>query len=177
MALQLGQTANSFGPLKSADGNIYGLSDFLEKLLVVIFSCNHCPYVVAYEERIKALQSDYAARGVRVIAINANDAVKYPDDSFEKMIVRAQEKHFNFAYLHDADQSVARAFGATNTPHAFVLDEKRALRYVGRIDDSWDRPERVKQHDLRKALDALLSGETPKPASTLPVGCSIKWKK
>ena len=176
MALQIGQTANSFGPLKAADGKSYGLADFKEKLLVVIFSCNHCPYVVAYEDRIIAVQGEYAAKGVRVVAINSNDSVKYPDDGFEKMKVRAAEKKFNFSYLHDADQAVARAFGATNTPHVFVLDEKRTLQYVGRIDDSWDRPERVKQRDLRNALDALLSGQAPQPSSTLPVGCSIKWK-
>lgn len=176
MALQIGQSAQEFGPLKAADGKVYGLSDLKEKILVVIFSCNHCPYVVAYEDRIIALQADYAAKGVRVVAINSNDSVKYPGDSFEKMVTRAQEKKFNFSYLHDADQSVARAFGATNTPHVFVLDEKRALRYVGRIDDSWDRPDKVKSRDLRSALDALLEGREPKPASTLPVGCSVKWK-
>lgn len=176
MALQLGQTAPDFKNLKNVDGQTKSLSDFSEKILVLIFSCNHCPYVVAYEDRYLALQNDYAAKGVRLIAINANDAVKYPDDSFEKMQVRAREKKYNFPYLHDADQSVARAFGATNTPHAFVLDEKRTLRYVGRIDDSWDRPARAKSHDLRNALDALLAGRDPKPASTLPVGCSIKWK-
>lgn len=176
MALQIGQTAKDFGPLKAADGKAYGLGDFKEKILVIIFSCNHCPYVVAYEDRIIAFQDDYASKGVKVAAINSNDSVKYPDDSFEKMAARAKDKKFNFTYLHDADQSVARAFGATNTPHVFVLDEKRALRYVGRIDDSWDRPEKAKQHDLRNAVDALLSGKEPKPASTLPVGCSVKWK-
>ena len=128
MALQIGQTAQVFLNLKGVDGKTHGLSDFGEKLLVVIFSCNHCPYVVAYEDRMIAIQDDYASKGVRLIAINSNDAVKYPDDSFEKMKVRAREKGYNFPYLHDADQSVARAFGATNTPHVFVLDEKRALR-------------------------------------------------
>lgn len=176
MALQLGQKAAEFGPLKAADGKSYSLKDFGEKLLVVIFSCNHCPYVVAYEDRIIAVQSDYAAKDVRVVAINSNDPVRYPDDGFDKMVSRAKDKKFNFAYLHDADQSVARAFGATNTPHVFVLDGARTLRYVGRIDDAWDRPEKVKQRDLRNALDALLAGGEPKPASTLPVGCSIKWK-
>lgn len=176
MSLQLGQIAQSFGPLKSVDGKSYGLSDFSEKVLVIIFSCNHCPYVKAYEDRYVALQRDYVSKGVKVIAVNSNDSVKYPDDSFEKMQARAKEKGYNFPYLHDADQSVARAFGATNTPHVFVLDEKRTLRYVGRIDDCWDRPERAKQHDLRDALNALLNGQAPKPASTLPVGCSIKWK-
>lgn len=176
MALQVGQTAQAFTGLKGTDGKSYGLADFKEKLLVVLFSCNHCPYVVAYEDRYLRLQSDYASKGVRVVAVNANDAVKYPADSFEKMKDRAAEKKYNFPYLHDADQSVARAFGATNTPHAFVLDEKRVLRYVGRIDDSWERADRAKQQDLRSALDAVLAGREPKPNSTLPVGCSIKWK-
>lgn len=177
MALQIGQVAQEFdAPLKAVDGKVYQLADFKENVLVVIFSCNHCPYVVAYEDRIIAIQSDHAAKGVRVVAINSNDPVKYPGDSFEKMVERAKEKKFNFAYLHDADQSVARAFGATNTPHVFVLDEKRALRYTGRIDDSWDRPEKVKARDLRNALDALLAGASPQRTSTLPVGCSIKWK-
>lgn len=176
MSLQLGQTAQPFQGLKGVDGKSYGLSDFPQKLLVVIFSCNHCPYVVAYEDRYIALQNDYASKGVQVVAINANDSVKYPADGFEKMQVRAKEKHYNFPYLHDADQSVARAFGANNTPHVFVLDAARVLRYTGRIDDSWDRPDRVKARDLRSALDALLGGHEPKPNSTLPVGCSIKWK-
>lgn len=176
MALQIGQIAKDFGPLKAADGKAYGLGDLKEKVLVVIFSCNHCPYVVAYEDRIIAIQDDFASKGVKVVAINSNDSVKYTDDSFEKMVVRAKEKSFNFTYLHDADQSVARAFGATNTPHVFVLDERRVLRYVGRIDDAWDRPAKAKEHDLRNALNALLNGQEPKPASTLPVGCSVKWK-
>lgn len=176
MSLQIGQIAHGFTGLKGTDGKVYGLGDFKEKILIILFTCNHCPYVKAYEDRYVALQNDYAPKNVRVVAINSNDAVKYPDDSFEKMKLRAEEKAYNFPYLHDADQSAARAFGATNTPHVFVLDDRRVLRYTGRIDDSWDRPERVKAHDLRGALDALLDGREPKPSSTLPVGCSIKWK-
>ena len=109
MALQIGQMALAFTGLKGVDGKMYGLADFKEKLLVVIFSCNHCPYVVAYEDRYIELQNDYAAKGVRVAAINANDSVKYPADSYEKMVDRSKAKKYNFPYLHDADQSVARA--------------------------------------------------------------------
>jgi peroxiredoxin len=171
------EKAFDFKKLKNANGDPRGLSDYKDKLVVVLFSCNHCPYVKAYESRYKIIQADYQAKGVRLVAINSNDAVNYPDDSFENMVRRAKDKGYNFDYLHDEDQRTARAFGASNTPHVFVLDEARHIRYSGRIDDNWENAKAVRTHDLRDALDALLKGNEPTVSSTLPVGCSIKWKK
>ena len=176
MAVQVGEKAPEFSKLKGIDNKKHSLSDFKEKILVMIFSCNHCPYVKAYEGRYKKIQSDYESQDVRLIAINSNDAVKYPEDSFENMIKRAKEKDYNFPYLYDEDQSVAKSFGATNTPHVFVLDESRKLRYTGRIDDNWEDENQVKEEDLRGVLDALLKSQDPSVTSTLPVGCSVKWK-
>ncbi len=174
--MRLLEKAPSFVGLKSIDGKLYGMSDYSEPVLVIIFSCNHCPYVVAYESRIKAIQAKYGDQGVRVIAINSNDAIAYPADNYEAMCIRAKEQNFNFDYLVDEDQSVARGFGASNTPHVFVLDKDRVLRYSGRIDNSWDDESRVHTKDLENTLDALLANQAPTCTSTLPVGCSIKWK-
>ena len=177
MTVSVGEKGLTFRNLKGVDGKLYSMEDFSDaQVLVVIFSCNHCPYVRAYEERYVKIQGDYKGRGVRFIAINPNDDVKYPEDSFDKMVIRAKEKKYNFPYVRDGDQSIARAFGATNTPHVFVFDRARVLRYSGRIDDNWERPDRVKTHVLRKALDALLEGKEPPVTTTLPVGCSVKWK-
>jgi len=176
MAVQIGEKAPDFANLKGVDGKKHSLGDYKEKVLVVIFSCNHCPYVKAYEERYKSIQSDYQSQGVRFVVVNSNDTVKYPDDSFDNMVKRSQKKQYNFPYLHDEDQGVARSYGATNTPHVFVLDESRSVCYTGRIDDNWENADKVREHDLRNALDAVLKGEKPSVASTLPVGCSVKWK-
>jgi peroxiredoxin len=175
-AMKTLEKAPGFENLKSIDGRNYDMSDFSEPILVIIFSCNHCPYVVAYESRIKAIQAKYRDQGVRIIAINSNDAVRYPTDNYEAMCARAKTENFNFDYLVDEDQSVARGFGASNTPHVFVLDKERALQYSGRIDNSWDDESRADTKDLENALDALLANKTPACTSTLPVGCSIKWK-
>lgn len=122
------------------------------------------------------VQADYAGRGVQLLAINANDASKYPEDSFPKMRERARDKHFNFPYLRDESQEVARAYGAERTPEVFVFEKAGALRYHGVIDDNYDDPASVKRKYLRDALDALLSGKAPPTSETSPVGCSIKWK-
>jgi len=177
MTVGVGAKDLGFENLKGVDGQNYSFGDFSDaKVLVVIFSCNHCPYVIAYENRYVSIQKDYSAKGVRFVAINANDDVKYPEDGFEKMIERAKSKHYNFPYLRDEDQAVAMKFGATNTPHVFVFDQKRVLKYSGRIDDNWENPDRVMTHDLRNVLDALIQGKEPPVSTTLPVGCSIKWK-
>ena len=163
--------------LAGVDGKIYSLQSFADKkALVVIFSCNHCPYAQAYEDRILEIQNDYAARGVQILAINSNDDAQYPEDSFEAMQKRSAEKGFNFPYLHDASQSVARAFGASHTPHIFLFDEFRNLRYSGKIDDDWKNPAGVGRRFLREALDHLLSGKNPPEEKTYAIGCSIKWK-
>ena len=122
------------------------------------------------------IQADYASKGVQLIAINANDASKYPEDSFPNMKDRARSKKFNFPYLRDEAQSVARAYGAERTPEVFLFDKNSVLRYHGSIDDNCDDPRAVKEHYLRMALDALLPGGSVSTAETRPVGCSIKWK-
>ena len=162
--------------LKGIDGKTYSLKDFADKkAVVVIFSCNHCPYVQAYESRMVQLQHDYEARGVTLVAINSNDETNYPEDSFPNMVKRAKDKGFNFQYLRDETQEVAKKYGAICTPHVFAFDQKRVLQYKGRIDDS-RYPEQVKVRDLGDALDAILAGNEPPVKETRPFGCSIKWK-
>jgi peroxiredoxin len=164
--------------LKGTDGKTYSLSSFAEaKALVVIFSCNHCPYVKAYEDRMIEIQKDYMSKGARLIAINSNDFEHYPEDSFEEMLARAKEKMFNFPYLRDETQEVARQYGATHTPHLFVFDQGRKLAYTGKIDDNWQYPLAVKKHYLREALDDLVSGKSVRLSETHAIGCTIKWKK
>jgi len=141
-----------------------------------MFSCNHCPTVKAYEDRFVELQRDYKDKGVGLIAINPNDDKNYPEDSFENMKIRAREKDFNFPYLRDESQKVARAYGAERTPEVFVFDGKRTLVYHGRIDDNVYDPRQVRQNYLRDALDAVLEERKVPLEDTEPVGCTIKWK-
>ena len=174
--LKLNDPLPPFKNLPGADGKAYSLTDFAgKKILVVVFSCNHCPYVHAYEKRMITLQRDYAPRGVQMIAINSNEAENYPEDRFEKMVRRAKEKGFNFPYLRDEDQSVAEAFGATHTPQFFIFDQTRTLRYLGKMDDNWEHPEAVKENYLRDALDAVLGGSKVAIPETYSIGCTIKW--
>lgn len=163
--------------LPGVDDKTHASSDFAEaEALTVIFSCNHCPYVRAWEDRMVQIQADYADKGVRLVAINSNDPAKYPNDSFPEMKVRAQEKGFNFPYLHDETQEVAHSYGAERTPEIFLFDKAGVLRYHGAIDDKYDDPGAVEVHYLRDALDAVLAGDAPPLAQTPPVGCTIKWK-
>lgn len=174
--LDLGLKAPDFS-LPGVDGNTYTLDSFHNKaVLIVIFSCNHCPYVQAYEPRIKAIQGDYAMAGVQVVAINANETEHHPEDSFEQMEIRARQMHFNFPYLRDETQTVATAYGATHTPQIFLFDRERTLRYVGRIDDNWKDPLQVQQEDLRRAIDEVLSGRAVSQPRTHAVGCTLKWR-
>ncbi len=174
--LAIGATAAPFS-LIGVDDRTHSLADHTDKAaLVVIFSCNHCPYVRAWEDRMIALQADYAARGVQFLVISANDPAKYPDDDFSAMKQRAAEKGFNFPYLFDETQAIARAYGATRTPEVFVFDSSRTLRYHGAIDDNHENPAAVTRHYLREALDAVLSGTQPATTQTAPVGCTIKWR-
>ena len=174
--LKIGDSAPDF-QLLGVDGNMYSLADFKEeKIIIVMFSCNHCPYVKAYEDRFVELQRDYKDKGVVLVAINANDDKKYPEDSFKNMKVRAKEKGFSFPYLRDETQSVARSYGAERTPEVFVFDKERTLRYHGRIDDDVYEPDKVQQHYLRNALDAILEGQKVPVQDTEPVGCTVKWK-
>jgi len=173
--LELGAKAPEFRDLQGADGKRYSLKSFDEKqVLVVVFTCNHCPYSQAYEDRMIASQRDYARKGVQLVAINSNDDKAYPEDGYPQMVKRAKDKGFNFPYVRDPDQKAAEAYGAVCTPHVFAFDKERRLRYRGRIDDSRD-PSGVKNHDLRNALDDLLAGRGVKVEDTRPFGCSIKW--
>jgi peroxiredoxin len=144
---------------------------------VVVFTCNHCPYALAWHDRIIALAHDYSQRGVRVLAVNPNDATRYPRDSIEAMSARVQRGEFNgVPYLRDASQEVARAYDAQTTPDVFVLDAAGLLRYRGAPDADYEDPTQ-RAAFLRDALDAILDGRDPDPAQTPPVGCSIKWRE
>ena len=145
-----------------------------KSVLVVIFSCNHCPYVKDYENRMVSIQRDYAEKGVQFVAINSNDEREYPEDSFSEMVKRAKSRGFNFPYLRDETQVVVGAYGGVCTPHVFAFDKRRLLRYRGRIDDSRD-PSKVTSNDLRNALDDMLAGRSVRSPDTKPFGCSIKW--
>jgi peroxiredoxin len=163
--------------LPGVDGKSHSLEDHQDKSAVaVIFTCNHCPYARAWEDRIVAIQNDYAGRGLQVLAINANDARKYPDDGFPQMRRRAEEKGFNFPYLHDASQEVAASYGAERTPEVFLFDGDGRLAYHGAVDDDYDDPAAVREHYLRDAVEAVLAGKEPPVTETRPVGCTIKWK-
>lgn len=175
--LKIGSPAPDFN-LLGIDDKKYSLASFKDKkALIVIFSCNHCPYVQAYEDRIKQIQKDYQSKGVEVIAINSNEDKGYPEDSFENMKKRAAEQKFNFLYLRDEDQSVARAYDATHTPEIFVFDGDRKLAFHGKIDDNWQEPNKVKNHYLKSALDELLAGKEISIPETFTIGCTIKWKR
>ena len=174
--LELNQTAPDFS-LPGVDGKTYALADFDDApVLVVVFSCNHCPYVVGSEDRINAFHAAYAPRGVALVAINANEAENHPTDDFDHMVQRAREKDFRFAYLRDESQEVAKAYGALRTPHFYVFDADRRLRYTGRMDDNPREASKATTHELVDAVDALLAGSAPPVALTNPIGCNVKWK-
>lgn len=175
MALELSAPCPPFD-LPGTDDQQHTLSAMKGKLFVLFVSCNHCPYVIAYEPRMVALANEYQARGVDFLAVNANDATRYPDDGMQPMKARARERGFPFAYVRDDSQALVRALGARFTPEVYVFDEARELRYHGRIDDNHRDPARVTAHDLKSALDALLAGKAPSVAETTAFGCSIKWK-
>ena len=176
LSLPIGSAAPSFD-LPGVDGRQHTLADYAEQeALVLVQSCNHCPYVQAWEDRLNAVAREYADRGVAVVATCSNDAEAYPEDSFEEMVARSADKQFAFAYLHDEDQRLARALGATRTPEVFVFDRNGALAYHGTIDDSRDDPNAVTQPYLRDALDAVLEGRAPSTKETAPQGCFIKWR-
>ena len=161
--------------LPGVDGRQHTLEEFADKpVLVVVFTCNHCPYAQGWEGRLIQLQRDYAARGVAFVAINANDPVKHPGDSFAAMQERANAHAYPYPYLQDLPQTTARAYGATRTPEVFVFDAARRLVYHGAPDDNVE-VEQVTQHYLRDAIEAALAGNPAPVAETPPVGCTIKW--
>lgn len=184
--LPIGSPAPDFA-LLGVDGNVHRLSDYASSpILVVVFTCNHCPIAQMYEQRIESLAADYKNRGVALVAIQPNDpkALRIDEldcsdtsDSLEEMKIRVHYKHLTYPYLYDGDtQQVARAYGPTATPHVFIFDETRHLRYEGRIDDSY-RMERVKTRDARNAIDALLAHRPVPVTHTGAMGCSTKWSE
>ena len=174
--LEIGSSAAGFS-LPATDGKIYSLDAFNDKkLLLVIFSCNHCPYVQAYEERIKQIQSDFIY-DLKIAAISSNDANNYPEDSFEEMKKRSEQKQFNFPYLYDESQEIAKRYGATHTPEIFLFNENRELIFHGKIDDNWQDVNSVKSKYLRNAIEEYLAGKPISVPETFTIGCTIKWKQ
>lgn len=177
----IGSVAPGFS-LKNVDGTTVSLSDYAkEKGVMVIFSCNPCPYALAYEDRIISLHNEFAPQGVPVVLINSNDPVQQPADSFEEMKKRAAEKNYPFPYLVDEGQHVYPAYGATRTPELFLLknegDGKFVVAYSGTVDDNYKDAAAVKMPYAANAIRAILAGKTPDPATTVAVGCGIKAKK
>ena len=172
-AIDLGEPIPEFRGVRATDGRRYDLSDFADKTaLVFIFDSNRCPTAKAYVPRMIKLQEDLRSRGVQLLAVNSTDEHLYAEESFDAMVKRARESAFNFPYLKDADQRLARAFGATCTFHVFVVDKERRLRYRGRFDDSRN-PDRVRTNDVRNALDDVLADREVRTPETLAFGCSL----
>ncbi|MEJ2004640.1 MAG: thioredoxin family protein [Cyclobacteriaceae bacterium] len=166
--------------LKSVSGEMISLNDYAdEKGVILIFDCNTCPYSQAYRNRIKELNSMYANDGFPVVAINPNDPGKSPGDSYEAMVAYAKKHNYKHPYLQDTEQDVTRAFGATNTPHVFVLDNDRGkfwVAYIGAIDNNTRDASEADRHYVQDAVNALLNGNKPGEVKTKAIGCSIKWK-
>ncbi len=175
--LPLGTRAPSFA-LPATDGTTVSLSDFSQHpALLVIFMCNHCPYVKHVADQLKTLAEDYLPQGVGVVGISSNDAEQYPSDSLEAMTIEKQARGYPFPYLFDADQSVAQDYSAACTPDFYLFDANQKLVYRGQLDasrPSTDIP--VTGNDLRAAIDAVLAGDTPSERQTPSIGCNIKWK-
>jgi peroxiredoxin len=173
---ELGSSCPTFS-LPSVDQKIFALEDFSQaSVLVVMFICNHCPYVKAVEDRLLLLASEFDAKDASFVAICSNDSSDYPEDEPAQLFHRWKEKAYPFPYLIDQTQQVAKEFGAVCTPDFFVYDRERKLRYRGRLDDSWKNSGLVQRQELKTAIDALLSGEIPSPEQVPSMGCSIKWK-
>jgi peroxiredoxin len=173
--LALGAKAPGFD-LPGTDDKQHSLESVKgEKGTMVVFTCNHCPYAIAYQDRVIALAAEYKKKGIGVVAISSNDAESFEDDSFPLMKERAKEKGFNFPYLYDGTQAVALRYGPMVTPHVFLFDSTLALVYRGRVDDN-AKPEEVKERDLNTALTALVSGGKIAVNDTKEFGCSIKWR-
>jgi peroxiredoxin len=172
---QIGQKAPSFSGLPGTDGKQYSLSTFDNKQIVVlIFMANRCPTARVYTDRLKSIQNKYGPKGIQLVGINSDNPYFFSDEALSKMIGIADERAYNFPYLKDQDQSVAKSYGALVTLHAFVLDKERNLRYRGRVDDSRD-PSKVTINDLQNALDDLLEGKKVRTPQTRPFACSIEY--
>lgn len=177
---EVGDKATDFS-LKNVDETMISLADYEDaKGYIVIFTCNHCPYSVKYEDRIIALNEKYSDKGYPVIAISSNDPLKQPEDSYPLMQERAEEKDFKFPYLFDETQEIATAYGATRTPHVFILEKDGKdllVKYIGAIDNNVKSADAADKLYVEDAVDALIAGNDPDPDYTRAVGCTIKWKE
>ncbi|MES2622605.1 MAG: thioredoxin family protein [Bacteroidota bacterium] len=177
---KVGDKAIDFS-LKNVDDKMMSLADLKDaKGYIIVFTCNHCPFSIKYEDRINALDKKYKKLGYPVVAINPNDASQHGSDDFEGMKTRAKEKKFSFPYLHDESQAIATAYGAARTPHVYIVERGAAgntVKYIGAIDDNSDNAKQVKEKYVENAVDALLAGKAVSPDFTKAIGCTIKWKK
>ncbi len=177
---KIGDAAGDFS-LLNVDGKKVSFADYKEaKGFIVVFTCNHCPFSQAYESRIMELDKKYSRKGFPVIAINPNDAIAVPDDSYENMKTVASEKKYTFPYLVDETQEIAKQFGATRTPHVFILKkegDKNTVKYIGAIDNNTEDSQLADKKYVDTAVEAILSDKNPAIAETKAIGCTIKWKK
>lgn len=179
--VKVGDLAPTFS-LKNVDGRMVSLPGSLgsQQGAILVFTCNHCPYSVKYEDRIIALHNEFASKGYPVIAINPNDTTAVPEDSFDNMVKRAAEKGFPFPYVMDDTQAIAKAYGARRTPHVFVVSKQKrgfVIEYIGAIDDQPNDATKVEQSFVADAVQALLQQQTIATTTTKAIGCTIKWKK
>ena len=174
--LQIGNRAPEFS-LPATDGKIYSLADFAnDPVLVVFFTCNHCPYVTGSDEATRRMADKFSSRGVRFVAINSNSRNTYAEDDFPHMVERMREHKFPWIYLHDDTQDVARTYGALRTPHFYAFDHGRQLIYTGRAVDNPRQAEKAKTQDLERALEEHLAGKSVTVPVTNPIGCNVKWE-
>ncbi|HEY1047134.1 MAG TPA: thioredoxin family protein [Bacteroidia bacterium] len=175
-----GATASTFN-LKNTDGKMLNPFESMKtKGYIVIFTCNHCPFAKAYEDRIIQLDKNFKSKGYPVIAINSNDSASYPEDSYDEMVKRSKSKKYSFPYLYDQSQEVAKAYGALKTPHVYLLHMEGGVpivKYTGAIDDNSDDAKKVKEKYLENALNELIAGKEVTVKTTKAIGCGIKWKK
>ena len=172
----LGTPVHNFS-LCGVDNKTHSLKNYSKKtIIVIIFMCNHCPYVKAVLKRVIDLQNEFLGRGVQFIGINPNDAILHPDDSLENMKIIAKENNFSFPYLVDPSQKTAKLYDAVCTPDLYVYGKDRKLVYRGRIDDNWEHPKKVARSDLKLALENILTGQPVANEQIPSMGCSIKWK-
>ena len=174
--LSLGSEAPAFS-LRATDGNTYSLKDFADaKVLVIFFTCNHCPYVIGSDEVTRQTVEKFGPKGVKFVGINSNSPNTYEEDSFENMVKRMKQHDFPWLYLYDETQDVARAYGALKTPHFFVFNEEKKLVYTGRGVDNPRETSKMTVNDLENALEELLAGKEITTPITNPIGCNVKWE-
>lgn len=173
--LQIGETAPAF-KLPSTDVKTYKLSDFNENVLVIFFTCNHCPYVIGSDELTRKTVEKYTLKGVRFVGINSNSKNTYQEDSFPNMVKRMQEYNFPWIYLYDESQEIAEAYGALETPHFYIFNKNRKLIYTGRTVDNPKDTSKMTVNDLEKSLDEHLAGKEISTPVTNPIGCNVKWE-